>query len=80
VRLHTTSGSHLLRETLSGLEARFDPEEFLRIHRSTMVRVRAVKQLESVFKGEYLVILSDGTRLTSSRPYRAALGRSLGLL
>jgi two-component system, LytTR family, response regulator len=44
-----------------------------------MVRVRAVKQVESVFKGEYLVILADGTRLTSSRPYRAALERALGL-
>jgi two-component system, LytTR family, response regulator len=80
VRLHTANGSHLLRESLSALEAQLDPREFLRIHRSTMVRLRAVQQLESLFKGEYLVILTDGTRLTSSRPYRAALERALDLL
>jgi two-component system, LytTR family, response regulator len=80
VRLHTTEGSHLVRETLSGLESQLDPQEFMRIHRSTMVKLRAVKHLESLFKGEYLVVLKDGTRLTSSRPYRSALERALGLL
>ena len=80
VRLHTAKGSHLVRETLSGLEAQLDARDFLRIHRSTMVSVRAVKQLQSLFKGEYLVVLKDGTRLTSSRPYRSALERALGLL
>lgn len=69
-----------MRETLSGLEAQLDARDFLRIHRSTMVSLRAVKQLESLFKGEYLVVLKDGTRLTSSRPYRSALERALGLL
>jgi two-component system LytT family response regulator len=80
VKLHTVSGSHLVRETLSGLESQLDPQAFVRIHRSTIVRLDAVRHLESLFKGEYLVLLKDGTRLTSSRPYREALERALGVM
>lgn len=79
LRLHTGKTSHLVRETLAGLEMRLDPKQFVRIHRSTMVNVRAVKQLESVFQGEYVVMLHDGTKLTSSKTYRRRLEDALGL-
>jgi two-component system, LytTR family, response regulator len=72
-RLHTGSRSHLLRETMSTLESRLDPDRFLRIHRSTIVNTESIAELEPLFQGDYVVILRDGTRLTSSRGYRSNL-------
>lgn len=73
VRLHVGRDSHLLRETMNALEARLDPSRFIRIHRSTIVNVDRVKELQPLFHGEYVVILRDGTELNSSRGYRAKL-------
>ncbi len=73
VRLHVGKKSYLLRETMSGIEAKLDPERFIRIHRSTIVNVESIKSLESLFQGEYVVHLEDGTKLTSSRGYRDRL-------
>lgn len=72
-RLHTGNRSHLLRETMSSLQEKLDPERFLRIHRSTIVSTDAIVELEPLFQGDYVVILKNGTRLTSSRGYRANL-------
>ena len=66
VRLHTARGSHLIRETLSNLESRLDPHQFVRIHRSTIVNLDRVKELQPHFN-EQLVILVDGTELKMSR-------------
>jgi two-component system, LytTR family, response regulator len=73
VRLHAGGKDYLLRETMTALEAKLDPAEFVRIHRSTMVRVDRIRELEPLFQGDYVVILTDGTRLTSSRGYRERL-------
>jgi two-component system, LytTR family, response regulator len=73
VRLHAGGREYLLRETMTALEAKLDPAEFVRIHRSTIVRVDRIRELEPLFQGDYVVILSDGTRLTSSRGYRERL-------
>lgn len=70
-RLHIGSESHLLRETMSILEEKLGPARFLRIHRSTLVNTDAIAELEPLLQGDYVVILRDGTRLTSSRGYRA---------
>lgn len=67
VRLHVGAHSHLLRETMKNIEARLDPERFIRIHRSTIVNTDRIKELHPLFHGEYAVILRDGTRLTASR-------------
>ncbi len=72
-RLHVGKKSYLLRETMSGIEAKLDPERFIRIHRSTIVNVERIKSLETLFQGEYVVHLEDGTKLTSSRGYRDRL-------
>ena len=81
VRLHTARGAHQLRETMKVLEQQLDPARFVRIHRSTIVRVDRVKELQPYFRGEYVVILHDGTSLKLSRGYKphleAALGRSI---
>lgn len=73
VRLHVGRDSHLLRETMNALEAKLDPARFIRIHRSTIVNVDRVKELQPLFHGEYAVILRDGTELSSSRGYRDRL-------
>lgn len=78
VRLHVGKESHLLRDTMGGLEARLDPQKFLRIHRSTIVNLERIKELQPWFHGEYQVVLRDGTKLTLSRSYRDSLQELLG--
>jgi two-component system LytT family response regulator len=77
VRLHVGQDSHLLRETLGTLETRLDSSKFMRIHRSTVVNIDRMKELQPWFHGDYIVILQDGTRLNLSRTYR---DRVIGLL
>lgn len=73
VRIHIRSESHLVRGTMSGLEAKLDPHKFLRIHRSIIVNLSRVKELHPLFHGEYVVMLHDGTQLTSGRSFRNRL-------
>jgi two-component system, LytTR family, response regulator len=75
VELHTATGRHLLRVTLSTLEASLDPGTFLRIHRSLIVNVHQIKELQPAFHGEYVVILHSGDRLQSSRTYHEPISR-----
>jgi two-component system LytT family response regulator len=78
VCLHAGKESHLLRETMSSLESRLDPARFIRIHRTAIVRIDQIKELQPLFHGEYEVVLRDGTRLTLSRSYRDRLQSLLG--
>jgi two-component system LytT family response regulator len=80
VRLHTATGAHLLREPISGVADRLDPREFLRIHRSTLVNVRFVKEIHRGVGDDYVVVLHDGVKLALSRRYRARLRNDLGAL
>jgi two-component system LytT family response regulator len=73
LRLCLSSEEHLIRMTLSAIDSRLDPSRFVRIHRSTIVNVDRVKELQSTFHGEYLVLLHSGKRLTLSRGYRDRL-------
>lgn len=73
VRIHAAGREYLLRETMTNLETKLDPSHFVRIHRSTIVRLNRIKELEPLFQGDYVLILEDGTRLTSSRGYRDRL-------
>jgi two-component system, LytTR family, response regulator len=73
VRIHAGGREYLLRETMTNLETKLDPSHFVRIHRSTIVRLDRIKELEPLFQGDYVLILEDGTRLTSSRGYRDRL-------
>jgi two-component system LytT family response regulator len=78
VRLHVGAESHLLRETMNGLEGRLDPERFLRIHRSTIVNIERIKELQPWFHGDYVVILRDDRQLTMSATYREKLDELRG--
>jgi len=70
VRLHIESGSYLVRQTMAGLLKRLDPARFRRIHRSAIVNLDAVKELQPWSGGDYLVLLRDGTKLTLSRTFK----------
>ena len=72
-RLHAGGKTHLVRETMKALEARLDPESFVRVHRSAIVNVDRIAHLEPYFHGEYVLTMTDGATLTSSRSYSARL-------
>jgi two-component system LytT family response regulator len=78
VRLHQGTNEHLIRDTMNGLESKLDPKKFLRIHRSTMVNIDRVQELQPSFHGDYVVILSTGAQLTLSRGYRESIQDRLG--
>jgi two-component system LytT family response regulator len=80
VSVHSAKKTHLLRETISSLEAQLDPRKFVRIHRSSIVRLDFIQELQPWFHGEYRVILKDGTQLTLSRNHRDKLQEALGKL
>jgi two-component system, LytTR family, response regulator len=73
VRLNVGKESYLFRETISRISERLDTNHFLRIHRSTIVNIRKIKELIPVNSGEYVVVLKSGRELSCSRGYRAAL-------
>ena len=76
--LHIGVESHLLRRSLKKLSEQLDPAAFLRIHRSTIVNIDQVQELQPLFHGEYAVTLKDGTRLSSSRGLKQKLERLFG--
>ena len=71
VRLITVDGEHRLRTTLTELEFRLDPEEFLRINRSEIVRLDRVREVQPWFRGDARLLLDDGTTLSWSRRFRS---------
>jgi two-component system LytT family response regulator len=78
VRVHVALQEYLVRDTMSHLESQLDPHQFMRIHRSTIVNVDRIQEMQSSFNGEYVVLLRGGTRLTLSRGYREAIQTRLG--
>jgi two-component system LytT family response regulator len=78
VSVHSGKKSHLLRETISSLESQLDPKKFRRIHRSAIVQLDKIKELQPWFHGEYRVILHSGAQVMLSRNYRENLQEALG--
>jgi two-component system LytT family response regulator len=70
VRLHTPNKVHLHRERISALEESLDPAEFIRIHRSTIVRIGRISELRPLLNGDHLVVLRNGEQLSLSRTLR----------
>ncbi|MCW9705976.1 LytR/AlgR family response regulator transcription factor [Fodinibius salsisoli] len=75
VRIHTSSKKHLIRETMTNMVEKLDSNLFFRIHRSTIVNVEKVKELEKWFHGDYKVVMDNGEKLTMSRNYKELLDR-----
>ena len=75
--LHTPGRAHLLRDTLNSLEQKLDPSQFLRIHRSKIVRITCIRELEPIDNREYVVKLADHSEHRSSRTYADRLEKWL---
>lgn len=78
LRLHVGPATHMVRQTMNAIEAQLDPEQFLRIHRSQMVNIDRIRELQPLLNGEYAVVLRSGERLTLSRGYRERVRSRLG--
>lgn len=78
VNLHVGSESHTLRESMGAMEAKLDPNRFVRIHRSTIVNVERIRELQPYSNREYVLVLENGTKLKLSRTYRDRLEQALG--
>ncbi|HEY2469608.1 MAG TPA: LytTR family DNA-binding domain-containing protein [Terracidiphilus sp.] len=77
VRICTASESHLLRETMASTEKRLDPRQFLRVHRSAIVNLRFIKEVRTEGKGDFVVHLLNGQKVTMSRSYHSRIGELL---
>lgn len=77
--LHTSESTHLIRERMKTLESRLDPENFFRIHRSTIVKLECIESILQRSGGDHAVQLTDGTRLKVSRSRRDELKNRLGI-
>jgi two-component system, LytTR family, response regulator len=77
VRICTATETHLLRETMASMEQRLDPRSFLRVHRSAIVNLQYVKEVRSEPKGDFVVQLVNGHKVSMSRGYHARIGELL---
>jgi len=77
-RIHLAGSSYLIRMPMHELETRLDPRRFVRIHRSAIVNIDRVRELHEIDRGEYAVMLEDGTKLKLSRSRKAAFESRLG--
>jgi two-component system LytT family response regulator len=77
-RIHALGKSHLLRETMNDLETRLDPERFFRVHRSAIVNLEKVKEIQPYTRGEHIVIMNCGAKVRLSRGRREKLEERLG--
>jgi two-component system, LytTR family, response regulator len=78
VHLHVAGTAHVLRQSMKNMEARLDSDVFVRIHRSAIVNVDRIRELQPWMHGEYVVILEDGTRLSASRVFSDRLDALIG--
>jgi two-component system LytT family response regulator len=78
VRIHTAERTYTTRETLSGLAEQLDPRRFVRVHRSTIVNIDRVREIQPYFHGAYILVLQDGTEIRLSRARRHAFEAALG--
>ncbi len=70
VMIHLPDEKHLMRETMNAMEKLLNPEEFVRIHRSSIVRITQIKSLKPASNGDYRVTLESGVSLSMSRTYQ----------
>jgi two-component system, LytTR family, response regulator len=77
VVLHAGRETYQVRDSLTSLESRLDPARFVRIHRQTIVDMRAMKEIQPWFGGDQMMILRDGQRLKVSRNLRAAVAKRI---
>lgn len=77
VVIHTLTRSHISRQTIQGLEDQLNPREFVRTHRSTLVRKAAVRGMRPLFHGDYIIKLMNGAEVPLSRSFRESFFREI---
>ncbi len=77
VRICTGAETHLLRETMAGVEQKLDPRMFLRVHRSAIVNLQYVKEVRTEPQGDFIVQLVNGQKVAMSRSYHSRIDRFL---
>lgn len=78
VMIYTLEGRHLKQATMKYFETALDPNEFMRIHRSFIVKLNQIKQIEPFESGKFIAILNDGTKLSISKSGYKNLREKLG--
>jgi len=73
VRLHTATEIYDIRERLSVLERRLSPKEFARVHRGAIIRIDRIREVQPWFRGDYVIILANGQKITSGHSYRGVV-------
>lgn len=79
VEIAVEGNTYLLRETMAGLANRLDPAQFVRIHRSRLVRIDMIEQVEAYGAAQYWLRLRNGQAMSSGRSYRSNVRAALGL-
>lgn len=77
VRIHLGRQAVVVRDTMTRFESRLPPRDFLRVHRSTIVNIGRIREIQPWFQGDYVMVLSDGTRVTTGRSYRGRVQQFL---
>jgi two-component system LytT family response regulator len=77
-RIHARGKVHVIRETMQRLEERLDPARFFRVHRSGIVNLDRVREMQPTPQGDHVLVLTDGSRVRLSRARKAALEERLG--
>jgi two-component system LytT family response regulator len=78
VRLHVAGATHLLRESMTGFESQLDPSRFMRVHRSAIVNVDHIEEIQPSSSGDRIIILRSGVRVRLSRTHRRAFEARFG--
>jgi two-component system LytT family response regulator len=73
VRIHVGKATHVIRETITEVLAKLPQARFVRVHRSIVVNTERIREVQPWFKGDYVLILNDGTKLRSGRTYRTVV-------
>ncbi|MEM6804589.1 MAG: response regulator transcription factor, partial [Bacteroidota bacterium] len=79
VKVHTADRFFLVRESMKKMEVKLSPHNFIRIHKSSIINLDFIKELEPYFNGEYYVKLKEGEKLKLSRTYKKHLLGRLGM-
>lgn len=77
VRICTGSETHLLRETMTRVEEKLDPNMFLRVHRSAIVNLQFVKEVRTNPPSDFTVVMMNGQKISMSRSYHSRVGELL---
>ena len=73
VDVHAGAKVHVMRETLTALESRLDPSQFVKISRSSLINIERVRELHSTSNGDFVAVMADGSHVPGSRRYRESL-------